>query len=459
MVLSINLDEMPESLFKVLMFLPLSLGGLGYTIALIPWTWSISIVLVFLIICTQLITKKLYYNLLSKELHTRPDIYTHLNVTVDGITCVRCFKANTQFTNTLYKIMDNNHQYLLTLGLLECFRGFYVDIYVSFYIFIVICFSYIFKTDPSSLGLALSNAMQLLVFFQWTVKAFGDGLLGLQAGQSHMFIKNEAIPEVESDLNKNVQPSAFSGKIEYDDFWLKYEENGDPILKGLTFEIKNGEKVGVVGRTGAGKSTIISSLFRIADGFRGHIKLDNYETDKIPLAVLRKSIAIIPQEPVIFTTTLRCNLDPLGKYTEQDLWRVLDKITLTEKVKRFPDKLETVLTTQLSAGEKQLLCIARAILSECRIVVLDEATSRIDAKSDRHIQKVIREMFADKTVVTIAHRLDTIIDSDRVLVMDAGRVVEYDSPAALLDKKDGVFRVLVDSSTNPEQLEALARRK
>eukprot|EP00834_Sanchytrium_tribonematis_P001838 NODE_48_length_31852_cov_1.054168.p5 type:complete len:698 gc:universal NODE_48_length_31852_cov_1.054168:26875-24782(-) len=449
-------DEMPESFFKVLQFLPLSLGGLGMTIAFIPWTWTLSIAAIVLALSVQYFTKNLYDTLLSKELGTRPEIYTHLNVTVDGIACVRIFRSSTQFTHTLYRIMDGNHQYALALGLLECFRGFYVDIWVSLYIFGATCFAFLFQTDPSNLGLALSNALQLLVFLQWTVKAFSDGLLGLQAGQSHMFIRDNAVEEIDTAEDKSLAPK-FTGKIIYDDFWLKYEENGDPILKGVSFDVKPGEKVGVVGRTGAGKSTIISSLFRIVDGFRGHISLDEFQCDKLPLKVLRSSIAIIPQEPVTFTTSLRYNLDPLNEFTEQDLWRVLDKMNLTEKIKAFPEKLDTILTNQLSAGEKQLLCIARAVLSECRIVVLDEATSRIDAKSDRHIQKVIREMFADKTVVTIAHRLDTIIDSDRVLVMDAGCVVEYGSPAALLDKKDGVFRQLVDSSTHPEQLEGLAR--
>ena len=449
-------DEMPENFFKVLMFLPLALGGLGYTMALIQWTWTLSIIAVILALGIQISSKPLYDVLLSKELATRPEIYTHLNVTVDGIACVRIFKATTQFTHSLYRIMDNNHQYVLTLGLLECYRGFYVDIFVSLYIFGACCFSQLFTTDVANLGLALSNALQLLVFLQWTVKGFSDGILGLQAGQSHMFIRDEAKAEPDTGKDTDVK-LAFTGKLAYTDFWLKYDEGADPILKGITFDVKAGEKVGVVGRTGAGKSTIISSLFRIVDGFRGSITLDEYTAEELPLKLLRSSIAIIPQEPVTFTTSLRYNLDPLGQFTEQDLWRVLDSMNLTNKINTFSDKLDTILTNQLSAGEKQLLCIARAVLSECRIVVLDEATSRIDAKSDRHIQKIIRTMFADKTVVTIAHRLDTIIDSDRVLVMDAGCVVEYGNPAELLDKKDGVFRGLVDSSTHPEQLEGLAR--
>eukprot|EP00835_Amoeboradix_gromovi_P004345 NODE_333_length_10741_cov_0.423135.p1 type:complete len:1269 gc:universal NODE_333_length_10741_cov_0.423135:3321-7127(+) len=461
-------DEMPENFFKVLQFLPLSLGGLLMTLIFIPMTWIISIIAVIGAVGIQVVTKRLYDVLLNKELATRPEIYTHLNTTVDGISCVRIFKATTQFTHSLYRIMDGNHSYVLGLGLLESFRGFYVDIIVSLYIFTAAIFSNVFQVDPSNLGLALSNALQLLVFLQWTVKGLSDGLLGLQAGQSFMFIRDNAKPEDGTsngddadsldDSKKRIDKGVeFTGRIEYNDFWLKYEENADPILKGISFDVKAGEKVGVVGRTGAGKSTIISSLFRIVDGFRGAIKLDEHNIKDLSLKLLRNSIAIIPQEPVTFTTTLRYNLDPLNQFTEQDLWRVLERMNLMTKINTFDDKLDTILTNQLSAGEKQLLCIARAVLSECRIVVLDEATSRIDAKSDRHIQQVIRDMFGDKTVVTIAHRLDTIIDSDRVLVMDAGLVVEYGVPSELLDKKDGVFRQLVDSSTHPEQLEKLAR--
>ena len=444
-------DEMPENFFKVLQFLPLSIGGLLMTLIFIQWTWALSIGLIFFALGIQFMTKKVYDTLLSKEIASRPEIYTHLNVTVDGISCVRIFKASTQFTHSLYRIMDNNHQYLLGLSLLESFRGFYVDIFVSLYIFGAALLA--INTDVADLGLALSNALQLLVFLQWTVKAFSDGLLGLQACQSHMFIKANAEPEVDDGTSKEKD---FTGKIVFNDFWLKYD-SGDPILKGIQFDVKPGEKVGVVGRTGAGKSTIISALFRIVDGFRGAIVLDNVECKELPLTVLRGSIAIIPQEPVTFTTSLRYNLDPLQEFTDVDLWRVLTSINLHTKINQFPDKLDTILTNQLSAGEKQLLCIARAVLSECKIVVLDEATSRIDAKSDRQIQQVIREMFADKTVITIAHRLDTIIDSDRVLVMDAGQVVEYGGPVELLDKENGVFRQLVNSSTHPEQLEKLAR--
>lgn len=181
----------------------------------------------------------------------------------------------------------------------------------------------------------------------------------------------------------------------------------------------------------------------------GLITIDDLDVSGIGLHDLRNKIAIIPQEPVMFVGTIRSNLDPFNKSTDEEIWKALDSVFLGEKLRKSPSKLETPVTENgksVSQGQRQLLCIARAILSKAKVLVLDEATASLDAQTDLMIQEAIKTNFGELTMLTIAHRLNTIIESDRVLVMDAGRLVEFDEPITLLQNKEGIFRNLVDQT-------------
>uniref|UniRef100_A0A3B4ZCP5 ABC transporter domain-containing protein n=1 Tax=Seriola lalandi dorsalis TaxID=1841481 RepID=A0A3B4ZCP5_SERLL len=224
---------------------------------------------------------------------------------------------------------------------------------------------------------------------------------------------------------------------------LSYSEDGPPVLRDISATFQAHEKVGIVGRTGAGKSSLVSALFRLAEP-QGEIHIDGVLTSEIGLHDLRQRMSIIPQDPVLFTDTVRKNLDPFGQHADEELWRALEE--LKSVVEELPGKLETVLAesgSNFSVGQRQLVCLARAILRKNRILIIDEATANVDPRTDELIQRTIRDKFRECTVLTIAHRLNTIIDSDRILVLDSGTIRELDRPFTLLQNKDGALYKMV----------------
>ncbi|KAF0692847.1 hypothetical protein As57867_016062, partial [Aphanomyces stellatus] len=226
---------------------------------------------------------------------------------------------------------------------------------------------------------------------------------------------------------------------------FRYKPTGEYVLQDLTCAIAGGEKIGIVGRTGAGKSSLTMVLFRMYPLTSGSISIDGRDIASIAKTDLRRHLSIIPQSPVLFKGTLRQYLDPFGAFDDAALWDVVTKAGLHSLVSGLPEKLSSEVAekgSNLSVGERQMLCLARALLVQSKIVVLDEATAAMDHDTDVRLQQVIATEFATATVLTIAHRLHTVMHSDRIMVMDAGRVVEFDTPTALLAKEDGIFRHL-----------------
>ncbi|KAG9415945.1 hypothetical protein AC1031_000330 [Aphanomyces cochlioides] len=232
------------------------------------------------------------------------------------------------------------------------------------------------------------------------------------------------------------------GSIEFNQVQLRYKPTGELILKDITCFIHGGEKIGIVGRTGAGKSSLTMALFRMYSIESGSISIDGRDISTIAKQELRRQLSIIPQSPVLFKGTLRQYLDPFGSFDDAALWSVVSKAGLHTQVSEMPEKLSTELAdkgSNLSVGERQMLCLVRALLVQSKIVVLDEATAAMDHETDVKLQRVIAEEFENATVLTIAHRLHTVMHTDRIMVMDAGCVVELDSPSALMAKEDGTF--------------------
>ena len=233
------------------------------------------------------------------------------------------------------------------------------------------------------------------------------------------------------------------GEIKFDDFSVRYRKNTPLVLKHLNLKVNPGEKVGIVGRTGAGKTSLTMGLFRIVEPATGTIFIDGVDFKNLGLHELRKALTIIPQDPVLFCGALRSNLDPFNEFDDSVLWEVIEKAHLTKFVQEFPEKLDYQIGEgggNLSVGQRQLICLARAILRrQTKILVLDEATAAVDHETDQLIQSSIRTQFATCTILTIAHRLNTILDYDKVLVMDAGEIREFDSPKKLLENKSSLF--------------------
>ena len=216
------------------------------------------------------------------------------------------------------------------------------------------------------------------------------------------------------------------------------------MLQGITASIKPTEKVGVVGRTGSGKSSLLAALTAlVAPPQRsGAIELDGVEIASRNLLQHRAGVAVIPQEPVLFSGTIASNLDPERRYTDERLWTALQRVQMAHAVRSLDDPVAEG-GLNLSAGQRQLLCIARALLSRCSLVILDEATSSVDAETDAIIQRTVRSEFSDATVITVAHRLSSVLDADKIMVLEQGRLVEFGAPKELMARSGGRFRALV----------------
>lgn len=249
--------------------------------------------------------------------------------------------------------------------------------------------------------------------------------------------------KAETTDGKEVESWPSKGSVQYEKVYLSYNKT-DIVLKNLNFEVRPGEKIGVVGRTGAGKSSIISTLFRLYD-VDGKISIDDVNIKSLNLKFLRKSIGIIPQDPVLFSGTIRTNLDPLGEFKDEELWNAINSVGL----KPLIDSLDTQVNntaTHFSSGQKQLVCLARATLRKTKILILDEATANMDHETDVMLNKRINEIFTNCTMFIIAHRLHSILMCDKVMVMDRGEVKEFDNPTNLLEDREGIFYNMVEQA-------------
>ncbi|XP_023241147.1 multidrug resistance-associated protein 4-like isoform X2 [Centruroides sculpturatus] len=398
----------------------------------------------------------------------RSPVFSHLSVSLYGLTTIRAFNAESKFKSMFNKYQDKHTS---TLFIYLCLIR-WISVYGHIICFInLIITVIIFGVSNNSgdagskIGLALNYGILIITNIQSFITFACEmefQMNSVKRIRKYSKLKSEATYE---SLPEKRPPSDWpqTGQIHFDNVSLQYSEDENIVLKNLTFRIGSGEKIGIVGRTGAGKSSIIASLFRMTET-TGTITIDGIDTKEIGLRDLRSKISIIPQDPMLFTGPLRRNIDPFNEYSEETLWKVMEEVQLKEVISKLPGGLDTHLTEggrNFSVGERQLICLARTILRRNKILVMDEATSNIDKRTDSCLQKIIRERFKSCTVLTIAHRLNTIIDSDRVLVLDTGKLQEFDSPYALLKNVNGIFYNLVKKTgvTSMNELYKIAKEK
>ncbi|RKO83977.1 P-loop containing nucleoside triphosphate hydrolase protein, partial [Blyttiomyces helicus] len=295
----------------------------------------------------------------------------------------------------------------------------------------------------SIVGLMLTYSLNVTQTLNWMVRQSCEietNIVSVERIKEYIDLPQEA-PYIISDHRP---PASWpeGGAITFEEYSTRYREGLECVLKDISFSIKPREKIGIVGRTGAGKSSLTLSLFRLIEAVTGKISIDDVDISTLGLFDLRSKLTIIPQDPVLFAGTIRENLDPFGLYDDARVWRALECASLKAHVVKMQDGLGAMVLQggeNFSVGQRQLICLARALLRHTAVLVLDEATAAIDVETDKIIQTTIREEFKDCTILTIAHRINTVMDYDRILVLDRGTVAEFDSPKNLLADKKSRF--------------------
>ncbi|XP_012278420.1 probable multidrug resistance-associated protein lethal(2)03659 isoform X2 [Orussus abietinus] len=445
------MDELlPKTLLDALQIFGVMIGILVLVVIVNPWMIISIVVITGVLYVAQIHFKRTVQSLKRIEGIAKSPLFSHVSASLDGLTTIRSCGKETEITlrKEFDKLQDTHTGVWYLLIICSEAFGFFLDLIACIFIAFV-TFSFVLM-DPGevfggNVGLAISQALILIGMLQYGVRQGIEVVSQMTSVERVLQYTNLPKETWSGDKKPPSDNWPSEGRINMKQLRMSYGKDDPPVLKDLNVEIQPGWKVGIVGRTGAGKSSLIWALFRLSgDGLSGEVLIDDVDAGSIPLQTLRPRISIIPQEPILFSESLRYNLDPFGLYPDAKLWDVLREVELSN----FGlDQQVSGGGSNFSVGQRQLICLARAILRNNRILVLDEATANIDPRTDSFIQNTIRTKFSNCTVLTIAHRLDTIIDSDRVIVMDSGRMVEFGIPYELLrDNPNGPFSEMVQNT-------------
>ncbi|XP_074557731.1 ABC transporter C family member 3-like [Curcuma longa] len=442
-------------LFSSFAFLIIRCLGTITVMSQVAWPIFIVFIPVF---CTSFWYQQ-YYISTSRELSRllgvcRAPVIQHFAESLSGAVSVRSFDQENEFVNTNYNLSnDFSRLQFHTAGAME-WLSFRLDILsiltFAFSMIFLICMPY-GVIDPGIAGLAVTyglNFDMIQTSFIWILCNLENEIISVERILQYSSIPSEPPLIVEDNRPDHSWPS--KGEIDIVNIQVRYGLTMPFILRGLTCTFPGGKKTGIVGRTGSGKSTLIQTIFRIIDPAVGHIFIDGTDISTIGLHDLRSRLGIIPQEPIMFQGTLRNNLDPLDEYTDEEIWETLDCCQLGEEIRRKELKLDSGVAENgenWSVGQRQLVCLGRVILKKSKILVLDEATASVDTSTDIIIQNTLRQQFSESTVITVAHRITSVISSDLVLVLENGVIVELGSPKNLLANKSSLFAKLVSEYT------------
>ncbi|KAL4437735.1 hypothetical protein ABPG74_012410 [Tetrahymena malaccensis] len=393
-------------------------------------------------------SKEIIIKIRQMDLMQKTPVFSHFNSTLQGVIPIKVYGQNNTFLKKMSALCNNSQRANMSFWLCSRFFGGYIQsisiLCSTVGVFIIIAIP---GQSTSQQAQAITYFMLMVDAIQWCLRQMitTDSVMNSfervnilinQSPEASLYNENDK--KYTNQLSSNDQilwPS--QGQIEFKNVVMKYSKELHPVLKGLNFKANSGEKIGCIGRTGAGKSSILQALFRLTESEAGSsILIDGVDVSELGLHKLRQNISIIPQIPFVFGGTIRRNLDPLNEYKDEQIWEALRNVELDkyilEKCKNGIETDMTVASSVFSVGQKQLICLARALLKRNKILVLDEATANVDMETDNLIQKTIRNKFQECTVLTIAHRLNTIADYDKVIVMNDGVVAEYDAPINLL---------------------------
>ncbi|KAG0367050.1 P-loop containing nucleoside triphosphate hydrolase protein [Gamsiella multidivaricata] len=441
------------------------IGTMVLIIVVFPW-----LVLALVPILGLYYGLSIYYRTTSREVkrldsNMRSYLYAYFSECLTGLSTLKAFNVVQQsILKNEYRIdLNNRPYYMYQLG--ARWLSLRVNVLGALMSFstVVLITATRFKINPASAGLVLSYLARISGDLNWGVQRLSTLENNMNSAERLVHYVENLPQDRPSERPENTPPASWpsEGKVTFNSVSMRYRPELPRVLREISFEIQPGHKVGVVGRTGAGKSSLIQALFLLSDLDDGQVIVDGIDTTTLGTIDLRPKIGIIPQDPVLFQGTFRYNLDPLGRHSEQELWQVLETSDLKSYVQAQEGGLDSMISAQgenLSVGQRQLVCLSRALLAKSKIVVLDEATASVDMATDALIQKAIRIDFAQSTVITVAHRINTIIDYDRILVMHQGQVAEYDTPRNLLGNPNSVFSSMVaeTGAQNASHLRSLA---
>ncbi|XP_038068240.1 ATP-binding cassette sub-family C member 8-like [Patiria miniata] len=397
-----------------------------------------------------------YYITTSRELQrldsiTKSPIYAHFSESLTGLSTIRAYRDEKRFKNHLLDSIDNNTLAHLYANTCNRWLGIRLDAVGNLTVFIAGLTALIVAVtsdlEPSYVGLALAYSLSAANMLNWFIRQTSLIEMQMNAVERIKYYSEIPTENYQGELPKAEWPD--QGAVSVDNISVRYAEKLDPVLQNISVDIQPGQKIGICGRTGSGKSSLTLALFRIVDTFKGKVLIDNVDIASLPLDHLRLKLSIIPQDPILFSGSIRFNLDPHGKCSEDELWTALDIAQLKAVVSELDTGLDSKVAEggdNFSMGQRQLFCLARAFLRKSRILILDEATASIDMETDDIVQKVLAEEFSDRTILVIAHRVTTILDADRILVLNEGAIVEYDTPQNLLAQEDSQFASFVQSA-------------
>uniref|UniRef100_A0A3Q1CPI7 ATP-binding cassette, sub-family C (CFTR/MRP), member 2 n=1 Tax=Amphiprion ocellaris TaxID=80972 RepID=A0A3Q1CPI7_AMPOC len=436
------------------------LGVLGTLVGICLATPIFAIVLIPLGLIYYFVQR--FYIATSRQLRrldsvSRSPIYSHFGETVSGLSVIRAYGHQERFLKHNEITIDENLKSVYPWIVSNRWLAIRLETIGNMVVFFSALFAVISRDTLESglVGMSISYALNITQTLNWLVRMNSElenNIVAVERVSEYSEIENEA-KWITDSRPPDTWPE--EGRLQFEDYKVRYRPGLDLVLHGITCDINSTEKIGIVGRTGAGKSSLTNCLFRIIEAAEGRILIDGIDIAEIGLHDLRNHLTIIPQDPVLFSGTLRMNLDPFERVSDEEIWKVLELSHLKDYVAGLQEGLQHEVAEggeNLSVGQRQLLCLARALLRKSRILILDEATAAVDLETDDLIQKTIRKEFSHCTVLTIAHRLHSIMDSSRVMVLDAGKIVEFDSPRNLLEKQGHFYAMAKDAGITEQHI-------